>query len=158
MRQNHIISLSQKGFSTVAIVFEMTNEPKKAWTYKAPNSLELTVGDLVVVQANTSFKVGKVAEVHAEPQIDTDSDIDYKWVIDKVDLTLFNKIQENEEAFLAQLKKMQKQSVANQITATLAEQFGGTPEEVGKAVDSFLDVNTIAGISAGNQLTDQTQK
>ena len=158
MRQNHIVSLSQTGYKTVSVVFELVNDPKRAWTYKAADALELSTDDLVVVQANTSFKVGRVSEVHAEPQIDTESDIDYKWVVDKVDLTLFNQIQANEEAFLLQLKKMQQKSVQTQIQSTLAEQFGGSVDDVSKAVSDFLDVTKVASNVLGvKQLPDQSK-
>lgn len=144
MRENHVISSVQKGFNTVSVAFEMKpNSDSQTWTYKAPDQLQVLKGDKVVVQANNSFKVGTVMEVHDEPQINLDSNYDYKWIIDKVDFALFEAITKSEEEFTKSLRKMRTQSANQQVINALAEQYAGTPEQVKEQIELLLDVSKI---------------
>lgn len=144
MRENHVLSSIQKGFHTVSVAFEQKpTKESSVWTYKSPDQLEVVVGDRVVVQANNTFKVGTVMEVHDEPQISLDSNYDYKWVIDKVDFSIFNAILKNEEEFTKSLRAMRQENAKQQVVSALAKQFDGTPEQVQATINALCDVSKI---------------
>lgn len=68
-------------------------------TYKALMSDNVKVGDTVAVIVGKEMLLVSVAEVHDLPQIDLDADFDYKWIVQKIDTTAYDKMAENEKQF-----------------------------------------------------------
>lgn len=94
MKINHMIALLQTGYTTIKV--QLGGPTGSLYTYKAP--LGLIEGDQVVVEMpGGHMRVLDVVKVDETPQIDVDSDIDYKWVVQKVDKTQYNELLAKEE-------------------------------------------------------------
>ena len=72
---------------------------ERYYTYKT--TLALEVGDYVVVETAKGFTVVQVAEVHDESQIRGTTDIEYKWVVCKIDATDYDVLVANDKKALA---------------------------------------------------------
>lgn len=57
------------------------------YTFKADASMNIAVGDWVLVDASGRPKVVRVVEVHDYPQIDAEMPFTYRWVIQKIDFS-----------------------------------------------------------------------
>lgn len=74
----------------VEVLFQNQND-NKLWTYKVDDSIKLRAGDKVVVPVlkDDIFKVATVVKVVKEPKLK--SNIGYRWVVQKLDLAIYNK-------------------------------------------------------------------
>lgn len=130
---NHLVSLLQEGYTTVAVSFTSqpipelstkrrgesqpapwTQEPVQPqgmlYTYKSQFS-DLKVGDLVIVPPTNEGKfpsVAIVAEVHAEPQLNFENGIEYKWLVGKVDTQGYADIMEKERKMMSVLRDSER--------------------------------------------------
>lgn len=85
MKNKHLISLLQTGFTTIKVEFKQGSQQ---YTYKAKLSEGIKVEDRVIVDSpQDGLTVVKVVEVHLTPEIDLHAKFDYKWIVHKVDLT-----------------------------------------------------------------------
>lgn len=75
----------------VNVIYQNQSDNTRLWTYKVDDSISLAKEDKVVVPVleDFIFKVATVVEVIKEPQLK--SNIDYRWVAQKLDLTTYNK-------------------------------------------------------------------
>jgi len=106
MDPKHVISLLQGEYTTVDVRFDASF---KLYTYKT--RLRLAKGDWVIVSVKDVLKVVEVVRVHSVPRIDFDAAYDYKWIVQKVDMTAYNATLEEEEKLqhhLDTLDRMQK--------------------------------------------------
>lgn len=74
--------------TTVLVRYRSGNTQE--YTYKAPKSLKLKPGDIVLVPAVENFVLASVTFVHKKPMYDTRctaADFNIKWVVCKVDFT-----------------------------------------------------------------------
>jgi hypothetical protein len=85
MNPRHLVSLIDGEYTTVAVRFDAAS---KLYTYKT--RLKLQRNDWVIVSVNDVLKVVQVVQVHATPQIDFEAKFDYKWVVQKVDMSDYN--------------------------------------------------------------------
>lgn len=58
----------------------------------------LAVGDLALVHAQNRLAIVGIKAVHEVPKINPKANFEYKWVIQKVDLTAFKHHREQDEA------------------------------------------------------------
>ena len=100
----HLITLLQEHYTTV----DVDRDPATNCTYKVDKGLDLKEGDLVVVPAGTTFKVGRVTKVDAEPDIDIEAPYALKWVVQKVDTTKFDEQIRREAEAMARIKVDQR--------------------------------------------------
>ncbi len=70
----------------VKVIF---NQYSKGYHYKT--NLDLKVGDLVVVKTPSEWKVVEVFQVNCDVD-EENSDIVYKWIVQKVDLANYNNL------------------------------------------------------------------
>lgn len=91
----------------------------KEYTFKTFDDT-LKEDDLVLVPTDTrhGYTVCKVVEVNVD--LDQESDIKYKWVVGKVDLTAFNEIIKQEEQVIAAVKE----AIIAKKRDDLAQAFG----------------------------------
>lgn len=84
--------------------------PPKAWeqgeapqlyTFKVPLSWNIQPNDIAVVKSNNGNGLSfvHVVSVDPMPDIDVDANFDYRWLVQKVDLTEFDKLVVKEKAF-----------------------------------------------------------
>jgi hypothetical protein len=91
------------------------------YTYKARGAI--AVGDSVVVEAHGALCIATVVGVDAAPRLDLDSDLDYKWIVQRVDRTEYDKAQYEEQEFADTLQHVeairQREELMNSMAAHL---------------------------------------
>jgi hypothetical protein len=138
MKQKHVLSLLQTGYTTVNVYFAdhkeqrpaaprgaapapWASEPAQAWqqpqapaprtyTYKTKD-MDLKPGDRVIVespQSNTGLTIAVVHSIDPAPRIDVDADFDYKWIVQRVDMAPYNAILEAEAKFNDTLQEVER--------------------------------------------------
>lgn len=142
VKTNHMLSMFQENYTTILVAY--VGEPmKKLFTYKAPMDHNLQIGDEVIVPVGDADEFGfqakrlaRVELVHSAPEIDYDSNIVYRWVIQKVDYTRYNEILETEKKFkelMVQADKLQHKKKLREAFLELA-----TDEEAKSLMDQAL--------------------
>lgn len=120
VKSNHILSLLQDNYSTVGVSFSQASDTvSKLYAYKT--RLPLVVGDMCVVEVGTELKVVRVTELHDFPNIDLDSNIEYKWIIQKVEREEYDSQLAKELHFIASLKAIEKEKAKAQAIADFKE-------------------------------------
>lgn len=95
--QMHEITKQQEGtFYTVSCSF-FQDTSNRQYTYKVPNQIKTQVGDLAVVETNTSYKLVVIKDVHETPDIDYSAKYEYRWIVDSVALDPYLDIRREEE-------------------------------------------------------------
>lgn len=115
---NHLITMLQKGYTTVHVEFR-AGEQK--YTYKAPTTMNLVVGDKVVVEARKELKIATVAVVDEEPKIDIKAPYALGWVAQKIDLTAYNDQVRREDEAVALLQKGERAKAQKEAMEALLE-------------------------------------
>lgn len=113
MQHKHLLSLLQNNFKTISVKFVQTDTDTfkrvREYTYKAPLDMELKEGDLALVMSpNTGISVVEVVTIHSTPKIDLDASFEYKWIVQKVDLTGYNARLKAEEDFKEVLLEIER--------------------------------------------------
>lgn len=115
---------------------ERENPGQKSWTYKTLDA-SIKVGDLVVVPSGTRHKmtVAKVVEVDAD--IDFNSDIQYKWIVQRVDREAHETVLKQEAEAMAFVKSADKRRHKEELRVAMMKD---NPEQY-KAL-ALSDFNT----------------
>lgn len=121
-----------KGVVTVKVKFEAGG---RLYTYRALESDELQPGDTVVIQHNGKFFTTEVVEVDQYP--DFSKDVEYKWIVCKVDEERYAHFLEQEHMFEQQMLALSANKEAEATKKELIELYG---EE---------NVGYLAGIAQG---------
>jgi len=141
MNLNHLITANQSNFQTIAVQLSLA-EGGATYIYKAPITMVLAPGDTVLVAKSGTAKEGSpqyravlVAQVHEHPQIDYASDINYTWIVDKVD----------DVGYLEQIELEQKQAgqLAHMEVASKKKEFMQYVEENNPSMLEFFDKPVI---------------
>ena len=93
----------------------------------------------VLNRVKPSFAVVEVVEVHETPDIDANSDINYKWILQKVDIEAYVEAMENDEKFRISLRDKARETHRTEARARLAELYGTS------------SVNELAQLMSGNE-------
>jgi len=106
---------------TVKATFEKHIEGlSKTYTYKCKKG-DLVAGDQVIVIANDQYKMVTIVSVDSTPDIDPHSTYEYAWIVQKLDLTQYNKALEAEETLMAYLKEATRKKLIREVSETLKE-------------------------------------
>lgn len=126
MKNKHLLSLLQEGYTTVEVVFENgPNDGCKPWadnrvppapraparhhTYKVWKEDDVQEGDAVVVERDSGeLLVVTVVAAHEVPKIDIDASWDYKWIVQKVDMSNYRSQLKREEDFTAMMLEIER--------------------------------------------------
>ena len=131
MKNRHLFALLDTSYTTVGVAFlnqaeqyvqapaapqrgKMPQAPAwgdsegSGYTYKAPKTMDLKVGDLVVVESKYGICLANVVRVDLDPVIDLDADFDYKWIAQRVDFTAYNELVLNEQTFNANMIEVER--------------------------------------------------
>lgn len=103
MKPNHVISLLQGSYTTVDVRFDLLS---KLYTYKT--RLSLVKGDWAVVLVKNVLKIVEVISVHSAPKIDYEAPYDYKWIVQKVDMTMYEKTVKEEQKLQTHLDTLDR--------------------------------------------------
>lgn len=103
------------------------NEPtsgQRAYAYKVLLTDAVQIGDSVVVPHHRDgLAVATVVAVDNAPQIDVESDIEYKWIVQKVDKTRYDQIVASEVQFHAQMEEARRSAVRQQLKQQYFDSF-----------------------------------
>lgn len=125
MKQRHLISLMDKDYTTVSVVFQKdsnrptTSSTGKRYTYKTLKDNDPQVGDIAIVEVGVQLAFVKIVEVHTTPQIDFDADFDYKWLVQYVEREDYDKRMASEKKFLEGVEAAEKAHQIKLLTSHL---------------------------------------
>ena len=120
MNINTIASLLVEGIKTVKVKFPHDDQE---YTYKTVLTLE--VGDYVAVNVASNNRIlPQVTEVHEEPELDPDSEIEYKWILCSVDLTKVNDLIAIELSIVEKLNATKRKRAREQALNLITEEYG----------------------------------
>lgn len=88
-------------------------------------------GDLVVVNAAKQAKVARVTAVHEFEELELSENIDYKWIIQKVDTEFHDKCIEMQRNLVRKIKSQQREHLRKNLLESLGNE---TSSEVKKLV------------------------
>lgn len=100
----HLITLLQENYTTCNVVI-CGLETERAYTYKMMKDSGIAATDYVVVYARDVLRVGRVVEVHDEPQVDFKAPYALKWIVQAIDMVPYDEHVVKEAAALAHLNK-----------------------------------------------------
>ena len=112
---NQMVTAHQTNFQTLGLVLHKgsvgTEEYDKLYTYKAIIGMPFEKGDKVIVKDSRGYyRVVTVGEVHDTPQIEYGSEIEYTWIVQKVDPTHYNNMIELEAELYKKLGRLELQA------------------------------------------------
>lgn len=110
----------------IGVTFDQGNHyrtEEKQYVYKTCDQA-ICVGDYVIVPVGASdeYKVAIVRSVDAD--VNYKSDIQYKWVVSKLDLAEYISLKEREQLAIQEVKRIERRSKREQLRKDLVE-FGG---------------------------------
>lgn len=108
-----------KGAVTVKVKFEAGG---RVYTYRALESDNLQVGDTVVIKYRGKFFTTEVVEVDQYP--DFSKDVEYKWIVCKVDAERYETFLDQEAMFEQQMIALSAKTESEKVKRELVEQFG----------------------------------
>lgn len=96
------------------------------FTYKVPRAWNVQEGDqLIVLAPRDGLKVVLVVRADDNPVIDVDAEFDYRWAVQKVDMTEFQELTLKEQKFGVQLQEIervkQRESLMDSFRSSLPE-------------------------------------
>lgn len=97
-----------------------------AKTYRYVTTLDVQVGDIVIVPAVGEYKLVYVCQVDDDLLIEPNEDIQYKWVVSKVDFTHFKEQMAKNLQIQKTLSKAYKKNARQQARAIM---FASLPEQ-----------------------------
>jgi hypothetical protein len=127
MKTKNIAAVLMENCKTIGVHFSDGN---KTYTYKTTEDFK--VGDYAVVNTpnyqiqgeHSGLTIAIVTEVHKVPNIDVDSNINYQWIVQKVDMSNYNEMNLREDKFNDHLLEIQQKTVKKNAINMLAEHLG----------------------------------
>lgn len=135
---NHLVSLLQEGYTTIGVVFavrqpqpidieleslsrgrdRVANHQAGPQTYTYKCHFECIVGDLVILPPSSEGKlpsIGTVVRVDDEPELNFESDIEYKWAVARVDFSQYDQVMSSEKKMVKVLREGEKQAARKRL-------------------------------------------
>ena len=132
MKTHNIAALLMDSCKTVSVTFEVNLKGSTAYVYKTV--LDLEFGDSVVVNVSGKLKVATVTEIHKVPRLDMDSQLEYKWIIQKVDTTKYDELLKLESEFQDTLTEIVQQDLREKAIDMLRVKLGSENTNLASAV------------------------
>lgn len=98
---------AKRGMTTADVTMGSRGRGDSPLTYKVPKGMILAKGGRVVVPAGERFSIATVAEVHEFAEIELESGIEYKWIVDKISFETYDALLEEEQSMIRQLRQAQ---------------------------------------------------
>lgn len=124
MKTKNIAALLNENCKTIGVKFSNSNDHPEGRTYTYKTTEDFEAGDSAVVLTRGKLKVVSVVEVHKVAQIDLSSDTKYQWIVQKVDMSYYEELNNVEEEFSDQLLEIEQASVREKSVAMLKEHLG----------------------------------
>lgn len=98
-----LVHIIETGYYTIGVSYDSSDV---LYTFKVSNNIVLQEGDLVLVsdRNNKFFRTVVVKRIDVIENIAYDSDIEYKWVVSKVDTSEYDRIMELEAKLKLELE------------------------------------------------------
>lgn len=132
MKTHNIAALLMESCKTVSVTFEVNLKNSTAYVYKTV--LDLEFGDSVVVNVSGKLKIATVTEIHKVPRLDMDSQLEYKWIIQKVDTTKYDELLKLESEFQDTLMEIVQQDLREKAIDMLRVKLGSENTNLASAV------------------------
>ena len=94
----------------------------KSYTYKT--NIPLEINDLVVVEVKGEYKVVQVVSLDPIPAIETNCDYPLKWIISKVNLENYARLQKHDETCNTAIQKVAAARQRKEMLTALHEDLG----------------------------------
>ena len=107
---------------TVGVQFNNTHSDNTVYTFKT--TLDFEVGDSAVVFSQGKLKIVHICEVHKIPQIDANSNTQYEWIVQKVDMSEYERLNAAESEFNDNLLELEQKAVKEKAAVMLTEHLG----------------------------------
>lgn len=143
---NLVLSLIQSDYYLVDVVFGSG----RRYTYKCPSSISVEKGDQVVIPRLDSFIVSEVWGIRDRSEVD--SSINYKWVIQKIDLTEYRERLAAEELFVQKMKKLRKLQEQQKVL----DQYESLTGVEKRLFDEAVSAVVTPKLENGNESEDTT--
>lgn len=189
MKQKHLYSLLDQTFTTVRVRFSKADTAavnnslrqkhdaspirrpwseadefdrgERTYVYKVPKAWNVAGDDqLIVLTSQSGLSIVTVIHVDLEPDIDIDANHDYKWAVQKIDLSEFRDLTEREKSFKDQMTQIervkQRESLVNSFRDSLPEGsearklFEATTASLAPPSDFPMAGSAQAGMTGGN--------
>lgn len=122
--------LTVKDLKTIKVKFSNSST---LYTYKTIDK-SIVQDEFVIVSFNdATIKIARVVEVDNVP--DLRKDVDYKWIVQKVNFSTYNELNELEKQTFAKLQKLESEALINNSAAVLADRLNVDIETLQKAVN-----------------------
>ncbi len=146
----HLVSLLQTGYTTVQVAFatesaaDKAHAPERPWDQPRPTPVHqaaqaavekavrlfrykvrgaIAEGDLVVVDTKGGLRIATVVAVDAVPMIDCGQQFDYKWIVQRVDMTEYNQAVADERLFYEALQAIEVQKKRDDLLSAFTAQM-----------------------------------
>lgn len=131
MNPHYLQTIMDETIKTVGVRFDKSVHAK-TYTYKT--RLDLEPGDDVLVCVSGEFKIVYVVEVHDVPNIDEHSRADYKWIVQKLDMSAYQDMLDEDEEFKESTRKHLRMIRRRQFLETLEPEYKELINNYGKEV------------------------
>ena len=124
MNSSYIQTILDDTIKTVSVRFQNNS---KTYTYKT--RMDLIPGDFVIVKTHNGLSIVRVVELHNVPNIPQNSDIEFKWVTQKVDAGAIESAEEADKEFhdryQEEVRRKHRESAKAELVDKLGEEFLG---------------------------------
>ena len=127
----NIAAILRNDTKTVSVTF--AGGTNKCYTYVT--NLDFDCGDLAIVQVSGDFKVVQIDAVAPDLRIPPNSDIQFKWIVAKVDLTEYKRNMARNEEIENTLSQAYQKAMRDSMAKSV---LSGLPDEVRAAVTPLL--------------------
>lgn len=114
----NVAAVMDDNITLVSVVFpgEM-----RTYDFKCTKCVAETLkeGDSAIAETKNGIKIVTVAKVHSEFDIDVNTNIEYKWLFQKVDTDKLAQLKEHNAQLTSKLKQLQRQKTREQALAAI---------------------------------------
>lgn len=100
MKNMHLLTLMRPNLHTLKVAFKSGDDVEKEYT------MNIEQGDKVVVETRYGLKIVDVREVHVGVDIDLDARYNYRWIVCKIDLDIYNLLVDVDKDFAATMAQI----------------------------------------------------
>ena len=120
MTNHHQEEMLLTDYYTIAVTF--TDEANaKRYIYKVDKTMEVAVGDIVIVAVSMKYKFCKVQAVHEVAKVNFNSNIRYKYIVDVLDTTTYDRLAERSAQIAKTLEEVERSKLKRDLRSTFSE-------------------------------------
>lgn len=142
MNYSTAVMLFNENIRAISVVYEDTKEApnQKTWLFKTLDH-SIKKDDILVVQSGTRHGLTTVKVIDTDVEVDFDSSIEIKWVIQKVDTSTYDKILNEEKVWIDTMKQAELKKKREDIRSNITNLYADPKLET-LAISSFKSINT----------------